>query len=133
MSVFFSLPGRFLPYYQPLDLICLEYDDTGNLYSIWYLKSNRGIHRGEFNQGKCLAKITCGKLSEITKTPVIESFYNQIAGINSKPATFLKRSLHQGGFPVNILEFSALLKKGRIWSPFFCWNGRLCTWNRNFI
>ena len=44
----------------------------------------------------------------------MELFLNQTAGINSIPATLdlLKRKLHQGGFLVNILEFTALLQKG---------------------
>ena len=43
---------------------------------------------------------------------VVQLFFNQIAGINSRPATLLKRSLRRGGFFVNTLEFSALLQKG---------------------
>ena len=33
-----SRPGtiHLLNYYQPLDIICLPYDDTNNLYFIWY-------------------------------------------------------------------------------------------------
>ena len=37
---------------------------------------------------------------------------NQFAGINSRTATLLKRSLRRGGFFVNTLEFSALQQKG---------------------
>ena len=37
--------------------------------------------------------------------------FNQILRIDSRPAALRKRSLHQGGFPVNKLEFSALLQK----------------------
>ena len=43
---------------------------------------------------------------------VVQLFFNQIAGINSRPATLLKRSLRRGGFFVNTLEFSAFLQKG---------------------
>ena len=45
---------------------------------------------------------------------VVELFLNQIVVINSRPETLdlLKRNLHQGGFLVNILEFTALLQKG---------------------
>ena len=43
---------------------------------------------------------------------VMELFFNQIAGINSRLATLLKRSFRQGGCFVNTLEFSALLEKG---------------------
>ena len=52
---------------------------------------------------------------------VVELFLNQIAGTNSRAATLdlLKRNLHQGGFLVNILEFTALLQKGLRWAPFF--------------
>ena len=43
---------------------------------------------------------------------VVELFFNQIAGINSRLATLLKRSLRRGGCFVNTLELSALLQKG---------------------
>ena len=58
-----------------------------------------------------LGKISCRKCYETSRIFVIESFFNQIAGINSKSAPLLKRSFHQGGFPVNILKFSALMQK----------------------
>ena len=48
----------------------------------------------------------------LTAIFVGELFFNQIAGINSRLATFLKRTLHRGGYFVNTLEFSALLQKG---------------------
>ena len=48
----------------------------------------------------------------LTAIFVVELFFNQTAGINSRPATLLKRSLRQGAFFVNTLEFSALLQKG---------------------
>ena len=48
----------------------------------------------------------------LTAIFVVELFFNQIARINSRPATLVKRSLHQGIFFVNTLEFSALLQKG---------------------
>ena len=38
--------------------------------------------------------------------------FNEIAGINSRPGTSAKKSLHQGGLPVNMLELSALLQEG---------------------
>ena len=41
----------------------------------------------------------------------VELFLIKIAGINSRPAALLKRSLCRGGFFVNTLEFSALLQK----------------------
>ena len=44
----------------------------------------------------------------LTAIFVVELFFNQIAGINSRSATLLKRSLRRGGFFVNTLEFSAL-------------------------
>ena len=43
---------------------------------------------------------------------LVELFFNQIAGINCRPATLLKRILRRGGFFVNTLEFSAILQKG---------------------
>ena len=48
----------------------------------------------------------------LTAISVVALFFDQIAGINSRPATLLKRSPHRGGFLVNTLEFSALLQKG---------------------
>ena len=48
----------------------------------------------------------------LTATFVVELFFNQIARINSRPATLPKRSFRRGGFFVNALEFSALLQKG---------------------
>ena len=44
---------------------------------------------------------------------VLKLFINPIARINSRPATLdlLKRNIRQGGFLVNILEFTALLQK----------------------
>ena len=48
----------------------------------------------------------------LTAIFVVELFFNQIAGINSRLATLLKRSLCREGFFVNILEFLALLQKG---------------------
>ena len=48
----------------------------------------------------------------LTAIFVVELFFNQIARINSRPATLLKRSLPQGGVFVNTLEFSALLQEG---------------------
>ena len=47
----------------------------------------------------------------LTAIFVAELFFNQIARINSRPATLLKRSLRRGGVFVNTLEFSALLQK----------------------
>ena len=38
--------------------------------------------------------------------------FNEIAGTNSRPGTSSKKSLHQGGLPVNMLELSALLQEG---------------------
>ena len=48
----------------------------------------------------------------VTAIFVVEFFFSQFAGINSRPATLLKRSLRRGGFFVNTSEFSALLQKG---------------------
>ena len=46
------------------------------------------------------------------KIPVVEFVFNNIAGIDSKPAFLLKRNFHQGCFPVDTSEFSALLQSG---------------------
>ena len=48
----------------------------------------------------------------LTATFVMELFFNQIAVVNSRSATLLKKSLRRGDFFVNPLEFSALLQKG---------------------
>ena len=71
---------------------------------------------------KCFAKISPGKFSDnlkrvtvknpYEKTSVLESLFNEIAGINSKLASLVKKSLHQRHLPVNILELSALLQEG---------------------
>ena len=47
------LPGRFLPYIQLSDFVCLTFDDTLNLYSIWYLKKilDCNLPRGIFQSG----------------------------------------------------------------------------------
>ena len=50
---------------------------------------------------------------------VVELFFNQIAGINSRPATLLKRSLRRGGLFVNTLEFSVLPHNG-LTGALFC-------------
>ena len=59
---------------------------------------------------KTLLKNACQRY--LTAIFVVELFFNQIVGMNSRPATLLKRSLRRGGFFVNTLEFSALLQKG---------------------
>ena len=46
------------------------------------------------------------------KTPVMESVFNKITGMDSRPAFFLKRNFHPGRFLVNTLEFSALFQSG---------------------
>ena len=46
------------------------------------------------------------------ETLCIEVLFNEIADINSK--SLVKKVLHQGGLPVNILELSALLQEGLI-------------------
>ena len=38
--------------------------------------------------------------------------FNETAAMDSRPATSVKKYLHQGCFPVNILELSELLQKG---------------------
>ena len=44
--------------------------------------------------------------------PVVESVFNKIAGMDSTPAFLLKRSFHEGCFPVDTSEFLALLQSG---------------------
>ena len=71
---------------------------------------------------KCFVKISRRKFLDnlkraaaqdpFRKSSVMESFFNEIAGMNSRPATSVKKSLHQGCLPVNILELSELLQKG---------------------
>ena len=43
------------------------------------------------------------------KTSVVESVLDKIAGRDSRSATILKRSFHQGSFPINTSEFLAIL------------------------
>ena len=45
-------------------------------------------------------------------TSVLESLFKEIAGINSRLASFVKKRLHRRHLPVNILELSALLQEG---------------------
>ena len=71
---------------------------------------------------KCFAKISRRKspynLKRVTminpcaKTSVLESVFNEIAGINSRLASLMKKSLHQKHLLLNILELSALLQEG---------------------
>ena len=46
------------------------------------------------------------------KIPVVESVFNKIASMDSRPAFMLKRSFHQGRFSVDTSEFSAILQSG---------------------
>ena len=46
----------------------------------------------------------------LCRTHVGNTLFNEIAEINSR--FLVKKSLHQGGLPVNILELSALLQEG---------------------
>ena len=45
--------------------------------------------------------------------------FNEIAGVNSRPAPLAKKVLHQGGLPVNVLELSALLQERLVRAPLF--------------
>ena len=56
-------------------------------------------------------QVPCGKKS------VVESAFNKIAGIHSRSAALLNRTLHEGGFTVNTLGFSALLQIGLNQAP----------------
>ena len=46
------------------------------------------------------------------KTSMLESVFNEIAGINPGLASLMKKNLHQRHLPLNILELSALLQEG---------------------
>ena len=48
----------------------------------------------------------------LTAIFVMELFFNQVAGINTRSAALLKRSHRRGGFFVNKLEFAAFQQKG---------------------
>ena len=70
---------------------------------------------------KCFAKISRRKFSGSLKftvksshgkTSVLESLFNEIAEINSRFASLVKKSLHQRHLPVNTLELSALIQEG---------------------
>ena len=71
---------------------------------------------------KCFAKISRRKfpdnLKSVTvknpygKTSVLETVFNEIAGISSRLASLVKKSLHQRHLSLNILELSALLQEG---------------------
>ena len=47
------------------------------------------------------------------------SLFKEIAGINSRLVSFVKKLLRQRHLPVNILELSALLQEGLTRAPFF--------------
>ena len=64
-----------------------------------------------------LLKSACQRY--VTAIFVVEFFFNQIVGINSRPVTLLKRSHRRGGFFVNTLELSVLLQKGLTGALFF--------------
>ena len=44
--------------------------------------------------------------------PCCGVLFNEIAGINSRPATLAKKGLHRGHLAVNILENSPVLQEG---------------------
>ena len=46
------------------------------------------------------------------KTSVLESVFNEIAGINFRLASLMKKSFHQRHLTLNILEIPALLQEG---------------------
>ena len=46
--------------------------------------------------------------------PVVESAFNEIAGIHSKSTTLLNITFHKGGFPVNTSEFLAFLRISKL-------------------
>ena len=72
--------------------------------------------------GKCFAKISGRKFPDnlkrvamkntYEKTSVLEYVFNEIAGINSRLTSLVKKSLHQRHLPLNILELSVLLQEG---------------------
>ena len=78
---------------------------------------------------KCFAKTSRIKFPEnlkrvtvknpYVKTSVLESFFNEIAGINSRLASLVKKSLHQRHLPVNIRTFSASTGRPYMSSIFF--------------
>ena len=71
---------------------------------------------------KCFATISRRKfydnLRRVTmknsyeKTSALEFLFNEIAGINSRLVSLVKKSPHQRHLPVNILGLSALLQEG---------------------
>ena len=73
---------------------------------------------------KCFAKISRKNFADnfkrvtmnnaFVETSVLESVFNQMAGINSRLASLMKKSLHQRHLSLNMLEFSALLQESVI-------------------
>ena len=71
---------------------------------------------------KCFAKISRGKFSDDLKRVIVKThmgkslpwspLFNEIAGINFRLASLVKKSLQQRHLPVNILELLALLQEG---------------------
>ena len=70
----------------------------------------------------CFAKISCRKFPNNLKSAIVQStskknsydgvHFNEIPGIDFRPATSVKKRLHPGGLPVSILELSTLLQEG---------------------
>ena len=54
---------------------------------------------------KCFSKISHRKFLDYSRSSTLENggvFFNGITGIGTRPATLVKKSLHQGILPVNI-------------------------------
>ena len=97
---------------------------ASSIYSVKHVISNKVItyrlEACDFAR-KCFTKICRRKspynLRRVTmknpcsKTSVLESVFNEIAGINSRLASLMKKSLDQKYLLLNILELSALLQE----------------------
>ena len=92
---------------------------------------------------KCFAKISRRKfldnLKRATaqdpgrKSSVMKSFLMKLLGMTFRPATSVKKSLHQRCLPVNILELSKLLQKGLALAQLFWWNTACALQDCSFI
>ena len=74
---------------------------------------------------KCFDNFKKAAVQNPCRKHYVGVFFNEIAEVNSRP--LVKKGLHQGVLPVNILELSVLLLEGLTWARLFWKNWELCT------
>lgn len=63
--------------------------------------------------------LECAWQKYLAEAFVVEPFLDEAGGINPRPATLLKRSLHEQGFLVNLFEFCSTSKEKSDMSSIF--------------